>query len=266
MNAAPGLIALLTDFGTQDWYVGMLKGVLLSRCPTARLVDITHEIPPQDVIAGAFTLAAAAPWFPRRTVFLAVVDPGVGSSRAIVAARTPHADFIGPDNGLLTLALQRMKPTALLRLNAPRYWLHEVSHTFQGRDIMAPVAAHLAARGRFSVLGEPLRHLTPLPLPVPQQQGQAVVGHIAHIDTYGNLITNLPGSLIASSAARRRVRLRYQQRAARVVSSYAAGQPNELIAVVGSLGLIELAVRDSSAAWTLGARRGEEVTLIRDRA
>ena len=147
----PPLIALLTDFGTRDWYVATLKAVLLSRCPTARLVDITHEIPPQDTVAGAFTLAAAAPWFPRGTVFLAVVDPGVGSRRAIVAVRADSYYFVGPDNGLLAHSVQHAKRLTVIRLTNREHWLTPVSATFQGRDMMAPVAAYLASGGSIEI-------------------------------------------------------------------------------------------------------------------
>lgn len=256
----PALLALLTDFGTRDWYVAMLKAVVLSRCPTARLVDITHEIPPQDITAGAFTLAAAAPWFPAGTVFLAVVDPGVGSARALLAAHADGRYFVGPDNGLLALCFQRAKRLTVIRLISRRYWLKEVSRTFQARDVMAPVAAHLAAGGSLRVLGIPMPRVTPLALPQPQHKGTRVIGHIVHIDAYGNLVTNVPAGLLPSSHAAATA-LQYKQRAARVVSSYAQGRPNELIAVVGSLGFVELAVRNGSAAWVLSARRGDEVRL-----
>lgn len=252
------LIALLTDFGTRDWYVATLKAILLSRCTTARLVDITHEIPPQDTVAGAFTLAAAAAWFPRGTIFLAVVDPGVGTSRAIIAARTDHHGFVGPDNGLLTLAVKRAKRVTAVRLTNQRYWMKPVSATFQGRDIMAPVAAYLAGGGSMRRLGAAAPRLTPLALPTVRREGSILRGHVVHIDAFGNLITNLPASAIA-----RHVVVRYKRCGVRVVSSYAAGRPQELIAVVGSLGLVELAIRNGSAAWALNAARGDDVELLK---
>ena len=263
--APPPLLALLTDFGTRDWYVAMLKAVILSRCPTTRLVDITHEIPPQDITAGAFTLAAAAPWFPAGTVFLAVVDPGVGSDRAVLAARADGRYFVGPDNGLLGLCLQRAKRLTVIRLTKRRYWLRQVSQTFQGRDVMAPVAAHLASGGSLNALGGLMRRATPLELPPLQRKGTRLIGHIAHIDTYGNLITTLPGTLASVAKSAAPTVLQYKRQASRMVSSYAQGRPNELIAVVGSLGFIELAVRNGSAAWMLSARRGDEVWLTRER-
>ena len=257
------LVALLTDFGTRDWYVATLKGVILSRCPDARLVDITHEVPPQDVLAGAFTLAAAAPWFPVGTVFLAVVDPEVGTDRALLAARADGRYFVGPDNGLLTMCLARAQHTSVVRLRNRRYWLTQVSQTFHGRDIMAPVAAYLACGGSLSRLGTPMRHIRQPPLPLVQRRGRTIHGAVVHIDAFGNLITNMPAALLAGTRGSARVALRYKDRGARVVSSYAEGRPRELIAVAGSLGLVELAVREGSAAWVFDAKRGDPVELMR---
>jgi S-adenosylmethionine hydrolase len=257
------LIALLTDFGTRDWYAAVLKAVLLSRCPEARLIDITHDIPPQDTVAGAFILAAAMPWFPPGTVFLAVVDPGVGSDRVLVAAKADGRYFVGPDNGLLTLSLQRATRVTAVRLTNSRYWHTPVSATFQGRDIMAPVAAHLASGGSLARVGQTLPRLTPLSLPAVRQVGSTLKGHVVHIDAFGNLITNLPASSLAPLSGSRGVAVRYKRRAVRVVSSYAAGGPSELVAVAGSVGLVELALCRGSAAWTFNAARGDEVEVRR---
>lgn len=256
------VVALLTDFGTRDWYVAALRGVILSRCPRARLIDITHEISPQDVVAGAFTLAAAAPWFPRGTVFLAVVDPGVGSARALLAARADGRYFVGPDNGLLAPVLARATPRAVVRLTNRRYWLRNVSRTFQGRDILAPVAAYLAAGGSLARLGVPLARLAPLEVPTPQRGGRRLCGCIIHIDGFGNLITNLPASALASRGRRANPTVRYRRRLVRVVSSYGEGRARELIALANSQGLIELAVREGSAARTSHAKRGDRVDLV----
>ena len=254
------LVALLTDFSTRDWYVAVLKAVILSRCPRAQVVDITHEVPPQDTVAGAFTLAAAAPWFPRDTVFLAVVDPGVGTRRALLAAHADHHYFVGPDNGLLALSLQRAKRLAVVQLTNRRYWLTPVHQTFHGRDIMAPVAAYLAAGGALPRLGSPRQRVTPLALPALRRERRGARGHVVHIDAFGNLITNLPATLLSGRRGEP-VTLRYKQRAVRVVSSYAAGRPQELVAVAGSLGFVELAINQGSVAWTVNAARGDEVIL-----
>lgn len=255
------LIALLTDFGTRDWYVAAIRGVLLARAPRARLVDITHEIPPQDITAGAFTLAAAAPWFPPGTVFLTVVDPGVGSRRTLIAVRAGRQSFVGPDNGLLALALERATRVRIVQLTNRRYWLGNISQTFQGRDILAPVAAYLASGGSLGRLGPAVPRAVPLNLPAVERRGRSAHGHLVHIDAFGNLITNLPASLLEERGGARPV-LRYQRHAVRVVSSYADGRAHELIALPNSLGLIELAIREGSAAWTVNAKRGDRVELV----
>ncbi len=255
-----GLVALLTDFGTRDWYAAAVKGVIVSRAPRVRFVDITHEIPPQDVVAGAFTLAAAVPWFPPGTVFMAVVDPGVGTGRALLAAQADGRLLVGPDNGLLWPALAQATRRRVVRLTQRRYWLPEISRTFHGRDIMAPVAAYLARGGALRRLGPPHR-AAPLSLPPVVQRGRTVMGRVVHVDAFGNLITNLRAGRWRPAARDGSVTLRCRHRAAPVVSSYAEGRPRQLVAVVGSLGFVELAVRNGSAARRLGARRGDAVTL-----
>jgi len=255
------VIALLTDFGTRDWYAAALKGVILSHAPRAQLVDITHEIPPQDVVAGAFVLASAVEWFPPGTIFVAVVDPGVGSERPLLAARADDRYFIGPDNGLLSWSLERTAASTIVRLTNRRYWRKDVSRTFHGRDIMAPVAAHLARGVRLSRFGTPVERITKLTVPTLQRRERSVEGSILHIDAFGSLITNLPETLLRGKLSSGQVRVRYKDRQARMVSSYGEGQASELIAVVGSLRLIELAIREGSAAWVCNARRGDPVEL-----
>lgn len=256
-------IVLLTDFGTRDWCVAALKGVVLSRARGAPLVDLTHEVPPQDVVSGAFVLAAAVPWFPAGTVFLAVVDPGVGSDRALLAAQADGRYFVGPDNGILALSLQQAGRRTVVRLTNRRYWLKTISRTFHGRDILAPVAAYLARGGSLARLGPPCRSITRLSLPPVGRRGRTVRGTIVHIDAFGNLVTNLVAAEWLPPVARHRVVLRCRDHRAPVVSSYADGRRHQLIAVVGSLGLIELAVRERSAARLLGAARGDAVLLQR---
>ncbi|MBI3087673.1 MAG: SAM-dependent chlorinase/fluorinase [Candidatus Omnitrophica bacterium] len=252
------LIALLTDFGTADWYAACMKGVILRTRPQTHLVDITHEIPPQDVAAGAFTLAAAAPWFPAQTVFACVVDPGVGTERPLLAAEADGQRFVAPDNGLLSLVLERAKRRALVKLTNPRCWLPAVSHTFHGRDIIAPVAAELAQGRPLRQFGIPVRRYRTLAIPPLKRLGRTLTGCVLHLDAFGNLITNLPAGLLALPS---RWEVRYQQRRVRVVSSYEEGRPNELLAIAGSLGYVELAVRNGSAAARCRAKRYDPVRL-----
>jgi S-adenosylmethionine hydrolase len=255
------VIALLTDFGTRDWYVAALKGVLLARAPQARLVDITHEAPPQDVAAGAFLLAAAAPWFPAGTVFLTIVDPGVGTNRPLLALEADRRYFVGPDNGVLSLAVARSRRLRAVRLTARRFWLPTVSRTFHGRDILAPVAAYLARGGSLRRLGPPSGRLTPLVLPPVERRGRQLRGRVVHVDVFGNLITNIAADQGHSLCHARAAVVTCRNRRLRVVSSYADSRPHRAVALIGSLGFLELAVRNGSASRVLGARRGDPVTV-----
>lgn len=258
MATLPPLIALLTDFGLHDWYAASMKAVLLNICPRARLVDITHDIPPQDVVAGAITLAASAPWFPPSTIFACVVDPGVGSDRPLLAAQADRAIFIGPDNGLLGLVLERATQRQLVRLTNPRYWLPEISQTFHGRDIIAPVAAHVARGCPLRRLGVPVVRYHTLRLPALHPTATSVRGGVVYVDRFGNLITNLPAALVKPPS---HYHLRYQRRRVRLVLSYHQGRPGELIALAGSSGYLELAVPGQSAAERYRGRRGDAVRL-----
>ena len=253
----PPVIGLLSDFGTRDWYVAAMRGVILSHCPTAQLIDITHEIPPQDVVAGALVLSGALPWLPRGAVVVALVDPGVGSRRVLLAAQVDGRYLVGPDNGLLALSLQQATRTQTVRLTRSRYWLPAVSRTFHGRDILAPVAAHLASGVALSRLGVRVRRVAPLELPSVRRRGQQYHGEVVHIDGFGNLVTNLPGSLLA----RGRALVHYRNQPVRAVGTYAEARVGELIALVGSVGLIELALRNHSAAQRVAALRGERIVL-----
>lgn len=252
------MIALLSDFGTTGWYVACMKGVILARCPQARLVDMTHEIPSYDVRAGAFALAAAAPWFPNSTIFACVVDPGVGTRRALLAAQADQRLFVGPDNGLLSLVFQRAKRLSLVQLTNRRYWQPQVSHTFHGRDIIAPVAAYLAAGGTLRQLGPVVKRYERLAMPTIRHTAAGFIGAVVFIDEFGNLITNFPSTLLERRTA---CRLWYKGHAVRVVSAYQEGRPGELVAVPASSGYVELAVSMASAARRYHARRDDRVEL-----
>lgn len=253
---------MLSDCGTRDWYVASIKAVILSHAPGVHVVDITHEVPPQDVMAGAFTLAAAAPWFPPRTVFLGVVDPGVGSARAIVAAQADDRWFIGPDNGLLSLCFQRAKRLEAVQVTNRRYWLDPVSPTFHGRDIMAPVAAYLVRGGSLRQLGLPARRTISLEVPTARRRSRTIDGRIVHVDAFGNLVTNVPGDWVSlRQHPRHRIMIRCAGRVARMVSSYAAVEAGQLVALIGSLGFVELAVCNGSATRVLNAARGDPVVV-----
>ena len=254
------VITLTTDFGLQDPFVGIMKGVILGRCPRARIVDLTHAVPPGDIRAGAFVLLTAGRFFPRRTVHLAVVDPGVGSDRAALVARTPDAYYVGPDNGLLSWTLATASHVEVRRLEKPRLWLQPVSATFHGRDIFAPVAAHLAGGGDFADVGPHVENWARLSWPEPRPIRSGWRGEVVYVDHFGNAITNLPASLALEPSPPAHLRLPGRRRV-RLGAFYRAVPPGQPVAVPGSSGFLEIAIHGGHAAKTLGLRVGTKVTF-----
>lgn len=252
MRQSP-IVALLTDFGLRDPYVGVMKGVILSICPAARVVDLCHEIPPQDIAAGSRALTANYRYFPEGSIFIAIVDPGVGSERAAVALRADDRLFLGPDNGLLAgLDVERA-----VAIRNKAVMLNPVSRTFHGRDIFAPAAAHLARGVKLDYLGPPIEGLRELDLPQPRVTRAGVVGEVVWIDRFGNLVTNITSDRFKEGAA---VRLG-RRWIGKVMPTYASVKPGELTAVVGSSGTLEIAVRDGDAHDTTGAAIGAPVLV-----
>ena len=271
----PCLVTLTTDFGLQDGYVAILKGVLLSRAPDARLVDVTHAVAPQDVAEAAYVLLQAAPYFPAGTVHLAVVDPGVGTDRRAIAARfrgpTGTQFFVGPDNGLLALLLAGAgyEPDALEAvhvLDDPTRWRTPVpSPTFHGRDIFAPAAAHLAAGGRLEELGtaRDTADLYPMRWAQPTADEQGVRGWVVHVDRFGNCITNISQAALDEHCAGRTVRC-YIGAAAMdgLCQTYADVDTGEPLLLVGSDGFLEVGVNMGNAAELLSIRKGSAVDVV----
>ena len=255
---ACGVITLLTDFGLADPFVGVMRGVLLSRFPAARVVDLCHGIRPQAVREAAFWLERCYPWFPPGTVHVAVVDPGVGSTRRVLAAALGGHYFLVPDNGLLAERLVETPGARVLAIDLARHGLTPKSATFHGRDVFAPLAAALASGALdFDALGERARPL-PCELTRPTRDALAISGEVVTIDHFGNLITNLDETLLAeagsghASIGERRVPLR---------RTYSEAQPGELMALVNAFGVLEIAERDGSAERALGVGRGAVVQL-----
>ena len=259
------ILTLTTDFGTKDGFVGTMKGVLWSICHEAQIADISHEISPQNVLEGAFILWRAYAFFPVGTVHVAVVDPGVGTSRRPIAACLCGHTFVGPDNGLFTLLYEDAEknglPVEIVHLINEKYFLPNVSCTFHGRDIFAPVAAHLAS-------GVPLRDLGPaitdpvrLSMPKLEKTAKGWRPHVTIIDVFGNCTTDLPAALLTE---RERVTFHLRGREVRgLVASYGYKQPGELVALVDSENYVEIAIVNGSAAKTLGAQVGDIVEVIR---
>jgi S-adenosylmethionine hydrolase len=263
-------ITLTTDFGAASSYVAQMKGVILSRNPEARVVDLTHSIASQDIRGAAIVLADACPRFPPGTIHLAVVDPGVGTDRRIVFAQIGEQQFIAPDNGLLTLLVEGSPPTLLINVTNTLYFLPTVSRTFHGRDILAPVAAHLSLGLSPKKLGEPLASLVALPFPRPVVRHNEIAGQVIHIDSFGNLITNITTTELTGCSTTGNANLAdpstptvecKSATTTGVVDTYGCRPTGSLIAVMGSSGRLELAIVNGNAAATLSANLDEPVVV-----
>jgi S-adenosyl-L-methionine hydrolase (adenosine-forming) len=258
-------IVLLTDFGFRDSYVGVMKGVISGICPTARVIDLSHNIIPHDVAEAAFVLSASREYFPRGSIFVCVVDPGVGTKRDILHMRSAGHVFLAPDNGLLSVISEQFGHDDLRAVTCEDYFLPERSNTFHGRDIFAPVAAHLAAGLEVEKLGEPVHHLAGLRLPRPLRSVDGSLhGEVIYVDRFGNLITNVRRSMLENSFSTSRSELLVQIKGERIQglsTSYAQQAEGALLALVGSTGYMEVAVNCGSAAQTLDCGKGDSVTL-----
>lgn len=256
------LITLTTDFGLTDSYVGQMKGVILSIAPQATIVDLCHGIRPQDVLAGAIALESAVGSFPPGTIHVAVVDPTVGSGRAALAVQTDLGLFIGPDNGLFTAVLARWPARAAVKLTNPAFHRQPVSPTFHGRDVFAPVAAHLAVGTPLHALGEPATDLVQLDLPHPEpiDSGARLTLHVLYADHFGNLVTDLAADFFdrwRRSHGSGHVTIQIESvRIDRISTTYSDVCEGRFLAYFGSSGRLEIALRNGSAADTLHARPG----------
>lgn len=271
--SAKAIITLTTDFGTDDAYLAAMKGVILEINPGATIVDISHSIEPQNIRQGAFVFSTAYTYFPQDTVHLVVIDPGVGGPRRAIILETDKAIFVAPDNGVLSYVVQAStkKPIsrpALMKLppdlqafeiTNPKFWHHPVSSTFHGRDIFAPVAAHISLGIPLNELGQAIASVSVFPLPRPQPDANGnLIGHILHIDHFGNLITDITGQDLLPGKFRIEV-------AGHKISSLSQSyeQAQELLALIGSSGKLEIALKSGSAARLLGSKVGDELRLLR---
>jgi S-adenosylmethionine hydrolase len=256
----------VTDFGTRDHYVAAMKAVALGICRDASLVDITHEIGAQDVLGGAIELAACCRYFPSQTVFVAVIDPGVGSARRAIAAAAGAYTFVAPDNGVLTMVFDELPVRQVVELTEARYTLPVVSRTFEGRDRFAPAAAWIATGIELPMLGPPIdpATLTRLPVPSATLHGDVVRGEVVWVDRFGNLVTNIRELALQAVGPPAELIVRIDTgHSAAVVATYAAAGNGALCALIGSSGHLELAVNGGSAAAFTGAARGAAVHVAR---
>jgi len=268
------IITLTTDFGLQDTYVAAMKGVILSINPKVTLVDICHSIEPQNILQAAFLISTACSYFPKDTIHMVIVDPEVGSQRRAIILKTREAFFLAPDNGVLSYiihrpspkrALSKAKPKRLppgllaIEISNPKFWHHPVSSTFHGRDIFAPVAAHLSLGVPLQEFGQVITSLSAFPVPCPQVGPRGdLIGHVLHIDRFGNIITDidqedLPSGKFSVKIAGRQIES--------LSASYAEAEG--LLALIGSSGHLEIAVKNGSATGLIGAKVGDEVRIKR---
>jgi S-adenosyl-L-methionine hydrolase (adenosine-forming) len=252
------VITLSTDFGWDDPYVGIMKGVILGINPRVNLVDITHGLSPHRLLESAFKLATAAGYFPKGTIHLAVVDPGVGGTRRPIAVKTNFQTWVGPDNGLFTRVVQDQPKARFFHLTNRNYFLKTISHTFHGRDIFAPAAAHLSRGLTLVALGNPIFDPVLLDLPEPAVKKNYLIGRVLYADRFGNLTTNLSREVITPYLNLRDLIIRMgSQRLQGLQERYAQGKPGELLALFGSSGYLEIACNLGSAAEMVGYVPGE---------
>ncbi len=259
-NISPSIITLLTDFGMRDIYVGTIEGVIANLNPQLRLIHLTNDIPPQNIAAASFCLATSYAYFPWGTVHLAIVDPGVGSSRRGVAIQIDRGYLVGPDNGLFTGVLRESPAIIAVELINPRYWrTFQPSLTFHGRDIFAPIAAHLASGVAIIELGETIDPLTlrQLNSPAIEISQSKIHGSIQYIDRFGNLITNIPATAVTD----RSWQIAIADLIIPQVPTYSSVDRGELIALVDSSGWIEIAVNGGNAATRMGLSPTEQGNL-----
>lgn len=245
---AERFIVLLTDFGLKDHYVGVMKGVIAGICPEARVIDLTHEIPPQDVRAGAFVLGVSYRYFPEGSVFVGVVDPGVGTARRGLLLQAGSYYFVGPDNGLFSWVVKKEGCRQAVELTNRRYFRPEISRTFHGRDIFAPVAAHFACGVPLREFGPEIQKLVMLPWPEVKKEGTILKGAVIYVDRFGNLITNITEDMLRLPVKR----ILYQGVEVPFLETYGLAAPGEPLALIGSEGFLEIAVAGGSAARRLG--------------
>jgi S-adenosylmethionine hydrolase len=256
------IITFITDFGPGSSYVAQLKGVTLSICSEATLVDISHAIEPQNIRQAAIILADATPRFPAGTIHVAVVDPGVGTTRRLIYAEIGEQRFVAPDNGLLSRLAIRTAPQRIVVLENPDYWLPQRSNTFHGRDILAPVGAHLAAGIDFQDLGPPQTGIVMLDWPESRRTQDGIAGEVILIDSFGNLISNIERSDVESLGRSNSLLVDcggYLTRG--VVPTYAAAMNGEIVALFDSQGRLEVAKVGGSAAEQLQMRVGDSIVV-----
>jgi hypothetical protein len=257
------IIALLTDFGVQDNFVGVMKGVMLTINPGVQLIDITHEVKPQNIRRAAFLLWGSYSFFPKGTIFLVVVDPGVGSKRSPLAIKTKNYYFVGPDNGVLSLAAEADTIEKGVSLENKHYFLKNISSTFHGRDIFAPSAAYLSRGVPISSLGKDKRKIKKIFFPQPQKRNGRLIGELIYVDRFGNLITNIKKKVLYDFLnGRKFIATIKRKKIKRIYSFYACAEENEPFFVEGSFGFLEVSFKNGNAQSFFSVKDTENVKII----
>lgn len=261
MDCRTPIITLTTDFGHADPFVGIMKGVIFGITHNVQIIDLNHGILPQDIRAAALTLAASVDYFPQGTIHVVVVDPGVGSERQPILAESAGRYFVGPDNGVFSLALGTKESSRIVNLSNEAYHLRPKSHTFHGRDVFAPVAAYLARGVPVTEFGVVLKDCVRLPWPAVDRAGEITVGEVLYIDRFGNLFTNIREHDLPEVAPEK-IGVRLKEINIRGFSkNYAAAQKGRFIALINSWGLVEIAIYNDNAASRTGAKIGDKVQI-----
>ncbi len=257
------VITLLTDFGTQDHYVASMKGVILGINPRCTIVDISHQVRPHDIQGGAFLLGAAFRFFPKGTIHVSVVDPGVGGPRRPILIATSRYYFLGPDNGLFTLALLQDRVKQGVALTRRKYFLPRMSTTFHGRDVFAPVAAHLSKGVQPQAFGQEIDTWESLNIPGPKRKGRGLQGEILHIDGFGNLISNISEACLSEFSGAHSLSFQVGKSVIDgLKTAYCEAKRGEAMALIGSTGFLEVSVREGNARKELGVTRGDKIEVV----
>jgi len=262
------VITLMTDFGIKDGNVGVMKGVIWGISPTAQISDLSHMIQAQNIREAGYILARSVPYFPKGSIHVVVVDPGVGTERRPMAAQIGDWYYVGPDNGTITVWLERARQeglrTEFIELNRPQYWLQDVSHVFHGRDIFSPAAAHLAAGVSLSELGTPFDNPVVLELPKPEKMEDGWRGEVIHVDHFGNVSTNIRiENLMEAMHEKETIHVRLNEIEINgMVHTFGERPAGELVALIGSTGNLGIVVVNGSAQQRLGSKVGDRVEVI----
>ena len=257
------MITLTTDFGLKDPYAAEMKAVILGISPNAVIIDITHEVAKFNVRMGAYVLSSAAPYFPRGTIHVAVVDPGVGTQRRPILIQTKQGFFVGPDNGILVMATENQGIKRIYEITNPKFMLSKVSSTFHGRDVFAPAAAHLAGRVNPAEFGPEIHEITKPEFAKVTKRKNVLFGEVLHVDNFGNIITNVRETELARIRVKERVNVELPDHKLKLkfCRAYADAKPQQPLALIGSQGYLEIAMNQGDAAAEFNTKVGDKVTV-----